>query len=56
MEQNSLTEIVQPDELLPPNARDAGPPVFFPDLGDEFVPLTFLKQHAVASGAIEFAR
>ena len=53
-EQNSLSEIVQPDEVLPPNATDAGPPVFFPDLGDEFAPLTFLKKHAVASGAIEF--
>ena len=53
-EQNSLTEIVQPDEVLPPNATDLS--VFFPDLGDEFAPLTFLKKHAVASGAIEFDR
>ena len=53
-DQNSLTEIIQPDEVLPPNAIDAGSPMLFPDLDEEFAPFTFLKKHAVVSGAIEF--
>lgn len=30
-------------KVLPPNAIDVDPPVFFPDLDEEFAPLTFLE-------------